>query len=598
VAVEGSRLQTKISIIVPVWGASYVKRFAQLALPSWLAGGNVPALAAAAEVEIVVMTNAEALPSFDLEPGFASLKRMASVRFVAIDDLIARKMYGVTLTLAFMRGIASAGAEMVNRHFVFLNGDFILADGSLRSLLARIQAGDRCILAPSFRANAEDVEPILEERVDAASGVLTIPPREMVALALKHLHPTTVAKTVNQALFRSMHPNQLYWRIDENTMLGRFYLIFMLCIRPERVVTTINSFCDYGFVPELCPASAISVLQDSDDFFMLETQHRHQESEHIRPGAMTTGYLASRLSEWTTREHRIAASHDLIFHSSNLPGDMAARRAEAARYVEEISRQLGEPKDHAVHPYWGRAIRAWRIFIQGGGRSPDVPELGASAGGLALPAQTGPDVGIWHPDWPDYRLIRRSVSDILAAHGGRILAIGDADLLDIHVPQKDARITRRPRWALPGLSGEDNGAAYDCAILVTILRDVQVTELRGIERVFGLVKPGGEIALVIDNIGPDGVPGDLTESLAPSLLNVMDASIGHVSMTASGGVMKERIRIRLSRLSIAPLLWVWKSISLLNNVFARLQGTRPDIPYGTSLVLRVIKSAPGQCSVK
>jgi len=50
---------------------------------------------------------------------------------LGIDDLIAPAVYGVTLTLAYMRGVADSGDRMVDTHFVFLNSDFVLADGSL-----------------------------------------------------------------------------------------------------------------------------------------------------------------------------------------------------------------------------------------------------------------------------------------------------------------------------------------------------------------------------------------------------------------------------------------------------------------------------------
>jgi len=74
-------------------------------------------------------------------------------------------------------------------------------------------------------------------------------------MAFKNLHPTVIARIVNQRLFHSSHPDQLYWRVDENTLMARFYLIMQLCIKPERYVRTINGFFDYAVIPEMCPSN-------------------------------------------------------------------------------------------------------------------------------------------------------------------------------------------------------------------------------------------------------------------------------------------------------------------------------------------------------
>ncbi len=43
----------------------------------------------------------------------------------------------------------------------------------------------------------------------------------------------TLANMVNFPLCHSLHSNRLFWRVDENTLIGRFYLMHMICIRPE-----------------------------------------------------------------------------------------------------------------------------------------------------------------------------------------------------------------------------------------------------------------------------------------------------------------------------------------------------------------------------
>jgi len=48
--------------------------------------------------------------------------------------------------------------------------------------------------------------------------------------------------------------------VDTETLIGRFYLLHMICIRPEVTDFVIGSSCDYSFVPEMCPSANIVTL--------------------------------------------------------------------------------------------------------------------------------------------------------------------------------------------------------------------------------------------------------------------------------------------------------------------------------------------------
>ena len=294
----------KLKFLTAIWGESYVRMFCSVALPSYLAQGNLPHLAAETDLEILILTSEESLPVFESQPLFARLRALCPVRFILIDDLITTGMYGVTLTLAFARGIHDSGAAQTETAFVFMNADFILADGTLRAMLARIRAGHRCILAPSLRARSETVLPILRGRTDPATGLLTMPPREMVRLALDHLHPTVIAKTVTQQLVTASSHNQIYWQVDADTLLARHYLIFMLAVLPEKPFGAATSYCDYGFEPDMVPSGSFSILEDSDDSFIMELQAAEQERYFTRCGVATPQQIANELSGWTTANQR------------------------------------------------------------------------------------------------------------------------------------------------------------------------------------------------------------------------------------------------------------------------------------------------------
>src|SRR4029077_14979332 len=137
-----------------------------------------PALCAMFEVEVVIVTETKLFDLFRNSPAFQRVATLCSIKLTPIDDLMSSLPgdYGVVLTKALYRGFLDLGAKVTDTFLLFLNADFIIADGSYRHLGELMLAGDRVIRAPSFRVILEEVWPKLETRVDRKNAVLAIPP--------------------------------------------------------------------------------------------------------------------------------------------------------------------------------------------------------------------------------------------------------------------------------------------------------------------------------------------------------------------------------------------------------------------------------------
>lgn len=504
-------MKPKVKFLTVVWGKTYIERFCSLSLPSFLAPGNIPALAQATELEVVIMTCRDDFEYFETNISFKNLRALCPVRFVEIDDLIVKGIYSITLTLAYARPIIACGDEMVHIHFVFMNADFVLANGSLSALCRHIIDGRSIVLAPSFRSVAEEIEPVLEHAVNTSTGVLNMPPRPMVELAITKPHPTTIAKIRNQQILHSTHPNQFFWQVDEHTVLGRYFLIFMLCLKPERVIKTINCFCDYSFVPELCPSGDEVVMNDSDDFFMLELQEREQERGMLRLGHMTEAEIARSLQVWTTNEHRRAANHDLVFHSRDIPPEIKFAKTQAEAFIDDIKDRLSIPKSHIDHPYWIPGVDAW---IKRRESSSSVPELEPINSPKtrnqvlrhirALLASIKP----LDPNWVDSRLLDRTIAEILkGSDPGSVLVAGEQDpflnshlgsLRFVHIGPND--IAQAGDKSLI----QDNGRGYSHVLLY--LRSDDPDYLRNlIGQCVSAMKPNGTLHFFVNTQSTPGL---------------------------------------------------------------------------------------------
>lgn len=338
-------------IIVPVWGERYLEDFLSITLPALLAPGNLPALSEAFRCELVIVTERRLFATISTSWTILRILQYSSVRLVPIDDLLSN-WYGITLTYALVRGFSDLGQEMVNTHLLFLNADFMLADGSYRKLVDVIRQGARLAVAPSYCMTLENTVDQLRQRVTHNNSTLAISHRDMAAMIIAHRHNTIRAKTVNQKLFRIHRYDQFYWYINSETMLARQMPIAVVYMRPERVLTEMPTFWDYGVISEYCPTAKPHVFDDSDAFLMAELRTEGTFQELLHLGWPSLGEIAADLSSFTTKDHRDYGRYTLALHSGDLPPELDEGRRNLAHFVDAIYERLSPPIDYRNHPFW------------------------------------------------------------------------------------------------------------------------------------------------------------------------------------------------------------------------------------------------------
>lgn len=619
----------KVKFLTAIWGRRYIREFAEVSLPSYIAAGNLPFLAAYCDLEVLVMTSESSRAFFEAEPLFARLSTLCPVHFIYIDDLITTGVYGVTLSLAYARGILSTGEEQTDTYFVFMNSDFVLADGAFQELLHWMEEGHPCIMAPSLRAQSETVVPILSGLVDPGGGTLAILPRQLVRIAFDNLHPTVIGKTVSQDFVTSRTHNQVYYQVDSETLLARHHLIFMLAIKPERPMAPVNSYCDYGFVPELVPSGRFVILDDSDRFFMLEMQSSAQELAMLRCGGSDPGGIAKELSFWTTREHRRFADVDVIFHTRDLPAELPQARAALQRFMRGVQTQMsGKAKRHKDHYYWVSGVQAWCMLRSLETTDPITlpPELAIpdvrrpwllrvagravrharrhSARLLGIPLYLSRRLGltfpkslIWHHFWLDLRLARHWVGrggfktatrSLLVTSGNSFISQELSRLTPFSLQCRSAQLLGPAGpW---GPHAAPLTGMFDLVLLHVFRSNVRQTRSL-VERIAPHVRPGGNIAVFVEHLHGETDPTDFSVELASYILDVFPGTwIGQrVEARFVGGRMKRRLRqveLYLLRLSLSPA-----------NHFARLMAAAVHPLVSACIALNNLRSRrlPASC---
>jgi hypothetical protein len=502
-----------VTVLMPVWGYRFVSQFLEFCLPTLLAPGNLPAVAALLPTRFVLLSSEADELLIRANPTWRRLGEACEAEIRRIDDLITDGNHSATITLAFARAVRQAGAAMLDTAFIFLVSDYLVADGSLRTVVERIRAGASGVVAGNFQIVAEDAIPLLRRRIDPASTAIVLPPRELIGWSLAHLHPATVANMVNFGLSHNAHTNRLFWRVDEQTLIGRFYLMHMIGIRPEVTDFVVGASCDYSFIPEMCPSGNVVALTDSDDYLVVEMQPRDHESKWLMPGPIEVKPLAESLSEWTTAQHRGNVANTLVYHAAEPPARLAETVKEADAFIAQVSGLLSpQPHPFRHHHYWigslasnraqtrrplsredwefllgeraqrdGLAARLWRLRTKFFGSAPDVTRL--------------------HPRWPDYGLPLAALKKIIA-HNGRTLLIAQQ-------PATFARWLTRTAGdiytieaeRLVAIAEEDERplrGSFDACLI--ILGEGMLKSAHGfIERAAPLLVPDGQIMIMITN---------------------------------------------------------------------------------------------------
>lgn len=516
-----------IQILLPVWGARYTRDFLELCLPSLLAPGNIPALSELARCSLVLLAPAGDAAVISQTPLWGLLQRCCETRIEPIDALVSESSSTV-LTLAYALAIRVTGPQAPDTCFVPLVADYVVADGSLLRVVERVFAGAGAVLAGNFVIERETALTVLQQSKDG-EGVLAIGAEALVKLSLGALHPATRAQVVDVGSRYDPLTNRLFWRVDDHCMVGRFFLMHMIAIRPEISDFIIAASSDYGLVPELCPSGAVVRMMDSDDYFAVECQPRGSSSPPPSAAPLDLRSLADGIAPWATALHRENALHALVFHCGPPSPRLRQTIARSGAWVAQIGALLNArpPMPFRHHPLWWRALdhHAATALIE-----QDPARLAAITGDPSVASTIGHGVSRWraillgrapyfrpwHPRWIDARALKQSLA--VVSTNARVAVVADVPArvrlwLDSAALASGAvSITHLPSDELPAADAELG--AFDCCLVLS--PDLASVDLPNrLARLAPLVRLGGAIVLGIGQIFSDGV-GELPPPLMPS----------------------------------------------------------------------------------
>ncbi len=223
--------------MVPFWGRRYRDYWVDLSLPSLLAPNNLPLLDAADGHRFLIATTEEDWCAICDLPIMAKLRQHAIPTWLKIELQPVRESahaYDRYVDVvrqqneAQKRLITAAGARRCYGSMLF--PDVLYSDGTIAALLRLARAGYQAAFLPAMRQVEEDVLAELKacgylangQKLSVLAEPLTIPPRKMADLAVRHLHPEMELYDQGRPVQRFTVPFR-YWRVDGGLILHTFY---------------------------------------------------------------------------------------------------------------------------------------------------------------------------------------------------------------------------------------------------------------------------------------------------------------------------------------------------------------------------------------
>lgn len=249
-----------------VWGEAFTRLFLDVAVPNQLSSGNLRALPPGCRYRI--FTAAEDVERIEGSAAFKALAEVIETDIVVIEGLDgARDRRIRSMTRCHQEAVRQAAR--CDAGLVFLSPDAVLGEGTLDTVWRLAGTGKRAIMLPGLRLNMDTFLPALRDYLNRVA-LAAPPPRDLVALALDHLHPITKSLLVGSHRF-NRKPAHLYWLVDGEGIIARCFHLHPLMIYPARRGTIPLDSIDGDFVINACPdPSDVYIVNDSDEIAVFE----------------------------------------------------------------------------------------------------------------------------------------------------------------------------------------------------------------------------------------------------------------------------------------------------------------------------------------
>jgi hypothetical protein len=328
-----TKAQMNTHWITVVWGRDYTAFFLDVVLPNQLSPANLPACRLGQSVYKIYTTRVDAEVIRNAQ-AYRKLLEVFENNVVIIDDQLdeCRSVGKYSFMTACHKHAIQVGQHTPDVAFIFLSPDAIWSDGSFVNLLRIADTGKRAIMVSGIRLVKETFIPqFVKECANKA-----IPSRDLVRMALHHLHPLSAALLWDSPCY-SRYSAGVFWRIPHEGLLLRCFHLHPLLVRPWNVDASPLTTIDGDYLTRACPNQEdIYIVRDSDEILGCEVSNLSQGQEALVPHRATVLGIAHWVPRWTDAYHREFFKHSIRLHC----GEISTAWVQKERNANRIARSI------------------------------------------------------------------------------------------------------------------------------------------------------------------------------------------------------------------------------------------------------------------
>jgi hypothetical protein len=241
-----------------VWGDWHREIFLNSNLPTMLSPGNLPALSAGVDCQYLVYTTPQDALKMSRNRAFQRLQGIVPVSLKLFTPSKTKNIFNLHHEIWRK---ATKHARRQQAFILLMPPDVAWADGSFARLRSVLTSGKRAIFMTYPRVVSETIVPTLAERFprDAAEA-MTVPAKDLTALAITHIHPLMAAYN-RAATHFPIHPEMILWPIEGDGFLLRLLARELFCFEPGHYPLNTNSL-----LSQMPPDNEFHIFCDSREF--------------------------------------------------------------------------------------------------------------------------------------------------------------------------------------------------------------------------------------------------------------------------------------------------------------------------------------------
>lgn len=330
------------------WSRADLDVLFDVCLPAQLAPGNMTALPGGSRYRI--LTQSLHQEEIDAHPHVRALRDLLPVDIVAIEG--SHKRFAAPGSYELMHACqrrALQDAFDASAAVLFLPAHFVFSEGTIGAVVRRHGEGHRAVMTTALRVNRE---PMLERLSDLRARPQAMSPRDLVAMALPHLHDDTRTMFADARPF-SAFPLSVYWRVGDEGLVARTLDLHPLMVDPVHPLLP-GGVVDGRYLRDTVRVhSLVHVVTDSDELQVFELIEADRKASSARGSGASVWRSAVVARECSDLQRAFWRSHPVTLHAVETTGPQwQAARSESEAYVARVTRVSRHPKTIAAISKW------------------------------------------------------------------------------------------------------------------------------------------------------------------------------------------------------------------------------------------------------